>query len=102
MVRPLRAAPPDERRSYLACPTGVAAEHDRSRFDGSARHGEQGFKEAGMVSGHLEIETKYDVADSFTLPPLDGLDGVANVEPPVEHELEAVYQDAADLRLLRA
>ena len=55
-----------------------------------------------MTSGHLEIETKYDVAEGFGLPPLDGLEGVAAVDPPVEHQLEAVYHDAADLRLLRA
>jgi CHAD domain-containing protein len=55
-----------------------------------------------VTSGHLEIETKYDVAEDFQLPALDGLDGVASVDPPVEHGLEAVYHDAADLRLLRA
>ncbi|SNR61804.1 CYTH and CHAD domain-containing protein [Blastococcus mobilis] len=55
-----------------------------------------------MTSGHLEIETKYDVGGDFELPALDGLDGVATVDPPVEHALEAVYHDAADLRLLRA
>lgn len=55
-----------------------------------------------MTSGHLEVETKYDVDDAFELPPLDGLDGVATVDAPVEHSLEAVYHDAVDLRLLRA
>jgi inorganic triphosphatase YgiF len=55
-----------------------------------------------MTGGHLEIETKYDVPESFVLPALDGLDGVAAVDPPVEHGLEAVYHDAPDLRLLRA
>jgi CHAD domain-containing protein len=55
-----------------------------------------------VTSGHLEIETKYDVEEAFELPSLDGLDGVASVDPPVEHGLEAVYHDAADLRLLRA
>lgn len=55
-----------------------------------------------MTSGHLEIETKYDVAEGFELPALEGLDGVATVDPPVEHALEAVYHDAVDLRLLRA
>jgi CHAD domain-containing protein len=55
-----------------------------------------------VASGHLEIETKYDVGETFELPALDGLDGVASVDPPVEHGLEAVYHDAADLRLLRA
>lgn len=55
-----------------------------------------------MAGGHLEIEAKYDVDEAFELPSLDGLDGVAAVDAPVEHVLEAVYHDAADLRLLRA
>jgi CHAD domain-containing protein len=55
-----------------------------------------------MPSGHLEIEAKYDVGEEFALPPLDGLAGVATVDAPVEHVLEAVYHDTADLRLLRA
>jgi CHAD domain-containing protein len=55
-----------------------------------------------MTSGHLEVEAKYDVDDGFELPPLEGLDGVATVDLPVEHGLEAVYHDAGDLRLLRA
>lgn len=55
-----------------------------------------------MTSGHLEIEAKYDVPEGFELPGLDGLDGVAVVDEPVEHELEAVYHDTSDLRLLRA
>ncbi len=54
-----------------------------------------------MTSGHLEVETKYDVSDGFAVPDLTGLDGVATVDAPVEHELEAVYFDTADLRLLR-
>src|SRR3954471_13434995 len=52
-----------------------------------------------MVTGHLEIETKYDVDDGFVLP---GLADVAEADPPVEHLLDAVYHDTADLRLLRA
>src|SRR5829696_8059180 len=55
-----------------------------------------------MTRGHLEVESKFDVDDAFELPSLDGLDGVATVDPPVEHGLEAVYHDAPDLRLLRA
>lgn len=55
-----------------------------------------------MTSGHLEIETKYDVDGDFELPALDGLDGVARVGRPVEYGLEAVYHDTDDLRLLRA
>jgi CHAD domain-containing protein len=55
-----------------------------------------------MSSGHLEIETKYDVDEDFVLPALDGLDGVPVVDAPVEHALEATYHDTDDLRLLRA
>jgi CHAD domain-containing protein len=55
-----------------------------------------------MTSGHLEIETKYDVDAGFVLPRLTGLPGVATVDDPVEHHLEAVYLDTDDLRLLRA
>ncbi|WP_116452112.1 CYTH and CHAD domain-containing protein [Blastococcus litoris] len=55
-----------------------------------------------MPSGHLEVESKYDVDEAYALPPLEGLDGVVSVDAPVEHALEAVYHDAADLRLLRA
>jgi CHAD domain-containing protein len=55
-----------------------------------------------VTSGHLEVETKYDVDDGFVVPDLNGLPGVAAVDAPVEHALEAVYLDTADLRLLRA
>ena len=55
-----------------------------------------------MTSGHLEVETKYDVDEGFAVPDLSGLDGVATVDAPVEHLLEAVYLDTEDLRLLRA
>lgn len=55
-----------------------------------------------MITGHLEIETKYDVDEGFALPCLSGLPGVATVHEPVEHLLEAVYLDTDDLRLLRA
>jgi CHAD domain-containing protein len=55
-----------------------------------------------MTSGHLEVEAKYDVDEAFQLPALEGVVGVGAVDAPVEHELEAVYHDAADLRLLRA
>src|SRR5829696_6794885 len=55
-----------------------------------------------MTRGHLEVESKFDVDDAFELPSLDGLDGVATVDPPVEHGLEATYHDTDDLRLLRA
>jgi CHAD domain-containing protein len=55
-----------------------------------------------MTSGHLEVETKYDVDEGFAVPDLSGLDGVTTVDAPVEHQLEAVYLDTEDLRLLRA
>jgi CHAD domain-containing protein len=55
-----------------------------------------------VSGGHLEVETKYDVDDGFAVPDLHGLPGVAGVDEPVEHLLEAVYFDTADLRLLRA
>src|SRR4051812_22163100 len=55
-----------------------------------------------MTSGHLEVETKYDVDEAFVVPDVAGLTGVASVDVPVEHHLEAVYFDTADLRLLRA
>jgi CHAD domain-containing protein len=55
-----------------------------------------------VTSGHLEVETKYDVDEGFVVPDLGGLDGVPGVDAPVEHSLEAVYFDTPDLRLLRA
>ena len=55
-----------------------------------------------MTDGHLEVERKFDVDDGFALPDLAGVDGVAAADPPVEHALEAVYHDTADLRLARA
>jgi CHAD domain-containing protein len=55
-----------------------------------------------MSGGHLEVEAKYDVDDGFDLPDLSGVPGVTGVDEPVEHLLEAVYFDTADLRLLRA
>lgn len=55
-----------------------------------------------MTSEHLEIEQKFDVADSFKVPDLTAVPGVAQVEGPQEHHLLAVYYDTADLSLLRA
>ncbi|MCV2491215.1 CYTH and CHAD domain-containing protein [Geodermatophilus sp. YIM 151500] len=55
-----------------------------------------------MVGTHLEVERKFDVDPSFALPDLTAVDGVASADDPVEHRLEAVYHDTADLRLLRA
>jgi CHAD domain-containing protein len=55
-----------------------------------------------VTSGHLEVETKYDVDEGFAVPDVSGLPDVATVDEPVEHLLEAVYLDTDDLRLLRA
>lgn len=57
-----------------------------------------------MTSGHVEVERKFDVEGSFVLPDPAALSaaGVASADEPVEHELEAVYHDTADLRLARA
>ena len=58
-----------------------------------------------MTTGHLEIERKFDVDEAFALPSLDGTGigtGIVTVDAPVEHDLEAVYHDTADLRLMRA
>jgi CHAD domain-containing protein len=51
---------------------------------------------------HLEIEQKFDVDETFVLPDLSGVPGVAEVRVPVEHALEAAYYDTSDLRLARA
>ena len=55
-----------------------------------------------MADVHLEIEQKFDVEETFVLPDLSGVPGVAEVREPVEHELDAAYYDTADLRLARA
>ncbi|MFP5369242.1 MAG: CHAD domain-containing protein [Actinomycetes bacterium] len=55
-----------------------------------------------MASQQLEVERKFDVDPSFAVPDLAGVAGVATVDGPVEHALEAVYFDTADLRLARA
>jgi len=47
----------------------------------------------------LEIETKYDVDETATLPALHELPGVASVAQPVELALEAVYFDTETLDL---
>jgi CHAD domain-containing protein len=50
----------------------------------------------------LEIERKFDVDETFVLPDLTGVPGVADVREPVEYALEAAYYDTVDLRLARA
>jgi CHAD domain-containing protein len=47
----------------------------------------------------VEIERKYDVEEGTALPPLKDLPGVAHVDKPEEHRLEAEYFDTEDLRL---
>ncbi len=55
-----------------------------------------------MATEHTEIERKFDVEETFALPDLTGVPGVASVGDPVVHELAATYHDTADLRLARA
>ncbi|CAB4897784.1 MAG: CHAD domain-containing protein [Actinobacteria bacterium] len=55
-----------------------------------------------MATEHTEIERKYDVEETFVLPDLSGVPGVASVGAPVVHELAATYFDTADLRLAKA
>ena len=55
-----------------------------------------------MATEQLEVERKFDVDPTFQVPDLTGLDDAVTVGTPVEHELEAVYFDTADLRLLRS
>ena len=55
-----------------------------------------------MATEQLEVERKFDVDPAFALPDLTGVGEVAAVEGPVEHDLEAVYFDTPDLRLIGA
>jgi CHAD domain-containing protein len=55
-----------------------------------------------VATEHLEVERKFDVEPTFVLPDLTGVGGAAAVDDPVEHQLEAVYHDTPDLRLVRA
>ncbi|MCW2699397.1 MAG: domain containing protein [Blastococcus sp.] len=58
-----------------------------------------------VVDGHLEVERKYDVDGAFAPPTpeqLAALPGIAAVDQPVEHLLQAGYFDTPDLRLFRA
>jgi len=55
-----------------------------------------------VAGTHLEIETKLDADDGFTLPDLSGLPGVARVATGDAERLEAVYLDSPDLRLVRS
>ncbi|MGY1634443.1 CHAD domain-containing protein [Geodermatophilus sp. SYSU D01186] len=55
-----------------------------------------------MTTEHLEIERKFEAAESFALPDLTGVGDVVSVGEPESHELEATYYDTVDLRLLRS
>ena len=50
---------------------------------------------------HLEIERKYDADACLGLPSLHDVPGVSAVRGPEQLELQAVYFDTEDLRLLR-
>ncbi|KQN86585.1 CYTH domain-containing protein [Arthrobacter sp. Leaf69] len=50
----------------------------------------------------VEIERKFDVEEEALLPSPRDLPGVARVDRPVEHRLEAEYFDTEDLRLASA
>lgn len=50
-------------------------------------------------AGFAEIERTFDVNPATELPLLHDLPGVTHVEPPVEHTLDALYYDTADLVL---
>ena len=50
----------------------------------------------------VEIERKFDVEETVLFPSLQDLPGVARVDQPVEHRLEAEYFDTEDLRLASA
>ncbi|MBA2415979.1 MAG: CYTH and CHAD domain-containing protein [Geodermatophilaceae bacterium] len=55
-----------------------------------------------MVKEQLEIERKFEVDDTFVLPALSIVDGVAKQGKPRQFELESTYFDTADLRLAAA
>ncbi|MHA6759982.1 CYTH and CHAD domain-containing protein [Streptacidiphilus sp. PAMC 29251] len=53
-----------------------------------------------MRTGHLEQERKFDGSGDAALPALDGIPGVAQITDADAEDLDAVYYDTADLRLL--
>jgi CHAD domain-containing protein len=53
---------------------------------------------SGMAT-KTEVERKYDVPVDFALPDLTGVRGVALVDEPAKHRLDATYYDTAGLRL---
>ena len=52
-------------------------------------------------SQHDEVERKYEVGEATIFPTLADLDGVSSMGQAVEHDLEAVYYDTAELDLAR-
>jgi CHAD domain-containing protein len=50
---------------------------------------------------HHEVEVKLDADPGFVLPDLSALPGVGQVQAAGVQELDAVYLDSADLRLIR-
>ncbi|CAI9400744.1 CYTH and CHAD domain-containing protein [Aestuariimicrobium sp. T2.26MG-19.2B] len=48
---------------------------------------------------HVEVERKYDVDEETPLPDLTRWPGVASVDAPVVHELEAIHLDTPELAL---
>ncbi len=55
-----------------------------------------------MADRSIEREVKLAAWPGFRLPDLAGVAGFAEVQPAIERQLDAVYYDAADLRLIRA
>jgi len=55
-----------------------------------------------VVTGSLEVETKYEVDGDAVLPALTELPDVARESDPDVHHLDATYFDTDDLRLARA
>jgi inorganic triphosphatase YgiF len=53
-----------------------------------------------VTASHLEHERTFDGGSDAVLPDLSGLPGVRTVEPAGSEELDAVYCDTADHRLL--
>ncbi|TFV57573.1 CYTH and CHAD domain-containing protein [Geodermatophilus sp. DF01-2] len=55
-----------------------------------------------MTTEHVEVERKFEADETFSLPDLTGVEGVAAVGDPEQQTLEAIYYDTPDLRLLRS
>lgn len=54
------------------------------------------------MSQHLEVEAKFSVSESTTVPDLTEIHGVTGIDHTEIHHLSAVYFDTDDLRLTRA